>query len=278
MRRNSLLPAPDPEVRARNIAAALFLATCTSVFLVRWLRWEEGGLLDSATLWNAWAFAATLMAVLLAHELGHFAVARSHGFRLSLPWFLPAPILVGTFGAVIRLRDPPRTRVGLLEMGAAGPLAGAAVVVVVASFRLMAGTEVRGGMELGAPLLWRGLSWIWTGQLEPITTADPVGFACWLGCLLTAMNLIPIGQLDGGHVLAALLPAQSRMIGWFATVLLLAAGLAWPGWAVWAAVIQLLGARTPLEVRRPEQRLNLRSRLVAILAAATFVGTVIPVP
>lgn len=278
MRRNALIDRPDREGRARRIAGLLFLSTCGSVFGVRWLRWEVGEVWEPHTLWNAWWFTATLMAILLAHELGHYGVARYHGFRLSLPWFLPAPILVGTLGAVIRLEEPPRTRAGLLEMGAAGPLAGAAVVVAMMAVRLVWGPLGEGGVVLNVPLVWHGLSLALTGTTATMDTADPIAFATWLGCLLTAMNLLPLGQLDGGHVVAAVFPAGAGRVGWAVTAALLCAGLWWPGWAVWAAVVHLLGARHPLEPRRREPSLPLRARVVALLTVVVFLSTVVPVP
>jgi membrane-associated protease RseP (regulator of RpoE activity) len=278
MRRNALIEGIDREARARRVAAGLFGATCCSVFVVRWLRWEQGPALDAGTLWNAWGFTAVLMGILLAHELAHYGVARAHGFRLSLPWFLPAPVLLGTLGAVIRLEDPPRTRAGLLEMGAAGPLGGMIVVVVAMAGRLWTGPLGEGGIELAPPLLWSVMSWSITGSVQPVDTADPVAFAAWTGCLLTAMNLLPLGQLDGGHVVGALTPRWAETVGWATTGGLLLAGLWWPGWAVWAGLLHLLGARTPLEPRRPEATLGTRPRLVAAAAIGAFGLAVVPVP
>ena len=258
------------------MAGVLFFLTCCSVFFVRVVFWEAGPV-DSAQLTRAWAFTAVLMGLLLAHELGHFVVARHHGFRLSLPWFLPAPILIGTLGAVIRLEESPRTRTGLLEMGAAGPLAGLVVVAGAMLVRLGVGEMGEGGTELASPLLWVMLSLLLEGQVVPINTADPVGFAAWLGCLLTAMNLLPFGQLDGGHVVAALSPRWATTISWATTGILLVAGLWWPGWAVWAAILHLMGARFPVEPRRMEPP-TVRAKIVAGLAACAWLVTMMPVP
>ena len=250
------------------------------MFFVRVWMWEPGSIAeDPGQLERALWFTATLMGILLAHELGHYAVARAHGFSLSLPWFLPAPILVGTLGAIIRLEEDPRDRAGLLEMGAAGPLAGLAVVVVAFCARLAFGLDgLDGGTPLATPLLFGGLSWLFTGEVAVLGTADPIGFAAWLGCLLTAMNLLPFGQLDGGHVLAALVPRWARAVGWFTTGGLLLAGLWWPGWAVWAAVLHLMGARHPVQVRRDEGVPVGRPLGVAVLAVLAFVLTFMPVP
>src|SRR5690606_1040194 len=123
--RRGLSERPDPLLRERRISVASFLATCCSVFVVYLVGWQgEPGLSGPGPLLRAAAFTATLMAVLRAHEAAHFLVARGHGFRSSLPWFLPAPVLAGTFGAIIRLERPPPDRAALIEMGAAGPVAG----------------------------------------------------------------------------------------------------------------------------------------------------------
>ncbi|MEZ4322390.1 MAG: site-2 protease family protein [Myxococcota bacterium] len=279
-RRNPLIPDVDPDERARRFAGVLFFATCCSVFFVRVWRWEEATLAeDPHQLERALVFTATLMAILLAHELGHYAVARLHGFRLSLPWFLPAPILVGTLGAIIRLEEEPRSRAGLLEMGAAGPLAGLVVTGLAMAWRLLSPVDVEvSDVQLASPLLWQGLSLLLTGAVRPLETADPIGFAAWLGCLLTSMNLLPFGQLDGGHVLAALTPRRARAVGWGTTAVLLVAGLWWPGWAVWAGLLHLMGARMPMGVRRDEGLPSGRPLWVAALAVGAFVVCVMPVP
>lgn len=277
-RRNPLIPQADPDVRARRIAGALFFATCCSVFGVRALRWETSTLADDpALLWRALAFTVTLMGILLAHELGHYAMARAHGIRLTLPWFLPAPVMVGTLGAIIRLEEAPRDRVGLLEMGAAGPLAGLGMVVGAMAVALWGG-GASGGVELASPLLWKALSWLLVGEVVPLGTGDPVAFAAWLGCLLTAMNLLPFGQLDGGHVLGALWPRGAVAVGWLTTAGLLLGGLVWPGWAVWAAVLHLLGTREPVRVRRDDGFPSGRPLVLALGCVLAFVLCVVPVP
>ena len=278
-----LISRPDPAVRERRIAGALFFATCASVFLVYLLSWEQGpiaGRPDASI--RAGTFTVTLMGILLAHELGHFAVARLHGFRLTMPWFLPAPILVGTFGAIIRLEDRPRDRTGLLEMGAAGPLAGLVVIVIVMGIRLAVGgtpVEDAGTWTLARPALWWILGLAITGAVPPeISTQDPMAFGAWIGCLVTAMNLVPFGQLDGGHILAGCWPRRARIVGWGITVLLLAAGLLWPAWAVWAGLLHLMGARHPVEPKKPEIPLSPRAMAVAGFAIVAFCLCFTPVP
>ena len=271
----------DPDVRERRIAGGLFFATCGSVFLVHLFWWQgERVLSDPSAVGRAFLFTATLMAILLAHEMGHYAMARAHGFGLSMPWFLPAPVLVGTFGAIIRLRENPRTRTGLLEMGAMGPLAGLLVVLIVLTVRLLFGgpAPAAAGWTLSPPLLWWVVAWPTVGHPPGISTADPVAFAAWIGCLVTAMNLIPFGQLDGGHVLAAILPKHAAWVGWVVTMVLLAGGFVWPGWAIWAVLLHLLGTRAPVQVKREQQPLSLRARWCVVLVMLAFLLCFTPIP
>lgn len=280
---NTLLPRPDPAVRERRIAGLLFFATCCSVFLVYLLYWQSEPILAGpAAMARAFTFTLTLMGILLAHELGHFASARGNGLRITLPWFLPAPILVGTFGAIIRLEGKPRDRTVLLEMGAMGPLAGLVAVTLVMAARLLVGApEIAGepGPSLSRPLLWWVLSGLLTGApAAPISTQDPMAFAAWLGCLLTAMNLLPFGQLDGGHVLHAFAPRWSGVAAWVTTAGLLVGGLVWSGWLAWVVALHVLGTRAPVEVRDARRPLTSRARWIGALAVVALLLTFTPVP
>ncbi|MEQ1505057.1 MAG: site-2 protease family protein, partial [Myxococcota bacterium] len=232
-----LVPRPDAARFERAGAIGSFLATAVSVVLVH--RWNAGGWADAVV------FCVALLAILGAHELGHHVVGRRHGLRLSLPVFLPAPFFVGTLGALIQVRDRPRSRTALLEMGAAGPLAGFAVITVLVALHLAFGAPDATGEPLARPLVWQAIGWATTGGAPPLSTADPVGYAAWVGCLVTAMNLLPIGTLDGGHVLAAVDPRRSRWVGWIATGGLVALGIAWPPWWAWAAATRILAWRAP---------------------------------
>ncbi|MDP6933161.1 MAG: site-2 protease family protein, partial [Myxococcota bacterium] len=230
--------SPDP--RERRVAVLLFMATLVCVYLVYGYQWTDGDpLRDGGTAWESAQFASALMAILLAHEMGHYWVARRHGFELSLPYFLPFPMAFGTFGAIIRLRSLPPNRTALLEMGAAGPLAGFVVAVVVMALGLpetvpqavvelpMARPppipEIVDGELTGWAALLDGLlghpplSWIFP-PVEPETLPllvlanppvmdlvgsvvmgaapgrydilGPLALAGWVGCLLTAINLV----------------------------------------------------------------------------------------
>jgi membrane-associated protease RseP (regulator of RpoE activity) len=174
----------------------LFLATCATTYLA-------GGPI----------FAATLMSILLAHEMGHYVVARRHGVDASLPYFIPVPFVgIGTLGAVIRMRSPIARRDALLDVGAAGPLAGLVVAIPLLIIGLVqspvadlaAGPGAGGGLIEGNSILYLLAKLVAKGQILPAGTVDvslgPMAMAAWVGLLVTFINLMPLGQLDGGHV------------------------------------------------------------------------------
>ena len=241
---------------------------------------------DPDTIRDSAVFAAALMAILGAHEFGHWVVARRHGFALSLPYFIPFPIMAfGTLGAIIRLRSEPQSRTALLEMGAAGPIAGLLVAVVCMALGLPGTQEV---VDIGAPgaevlifgnPLLMDLLGAWTlgappGRFDVLT---PLALAAWIGCLLTCMNLLPIGQLDGGHIVTALWPRHAVVVGRVSIGVLFVLGTVWVGWAVWAGFLLLMRAHRGLDV--PESPvLTGRARMVAVMAAISLGLTFMPAP
>ena len=267
----ALIGRPDPHVRERRIALGLGAATLASVIAAHRLSWGDG-------LLGSGAFALTLLGILAVHELGHRIVARRHDLAVSLPLFLPAPFWVGTLGAIIRIHGTPRSRDALLQTGAAGPLAGLVGIVGAFVLRLTVLDDPTGGQALQQPLVWQGLALALRGEPVALTTADPVAFGAWVGCLVTALNLLPFGQLDGGHVAWALIPTRARAAGWATTVVLLGGGLVWWGWPLWALVLHAMGARHPLRVSDTESPPDKTSRWLAAGVAATFVLCFTPVP
>jgi len=224
-------------------------------------------------------FSISLMTILLAHEMGHYLTARVHGVRATLPFFLPAPpvpFLIGTFGAFIRLRSLPPSRRALFDVGAAGPWAGFVVALVATAIGLahstvLAARPERELVELGDSLLTAALTRLVLG-IDPSTVTlrlHPIALAGWFGLFVTSVNLLPVGQLDGGHVLyaaagratvfvPAVLIASLVWLGW----------KGWPGWLLWAVIITAflaLGHPPTEDDRRPLGS----GRLLA--TAATFV-------
>ena len=198
-------------------------------------------------------FAASLLAILGVHELGHYALGRRRGMAVSLPYFLPLPpfpgmLMTGTLGAVIRLRSAARDRRALFDMAVAGPLAGLAIALPVYAvglrlspiIRIPEGVALR-GIQLGDSVLAKLIEWLVVGPLPKNAEIllHPVGLAGWFGFLVTTLNLIPAGQLDGGHIVYALFGRRHQLIGRCAAAVLLAMGVAFrsPTWLVWAFLI-----------------------------------------
>jgi membrane-associated protease RseP (regulator of RpoE activity) len=241
-------------------------------------------------------FSLTLLAVLGTHEFGHYWMARYHGVSVTLPYFIPAPSLIGTFGAFIRIKDSVPTRGALFDIGVAGPIAGF-VVAVPAIVIGLALSEVRpaselSGIGLGSSLLFNGLVQALLGVTPNAydVVLHPIAFAGWIGFLVTAFNLIPAGQLDGGHIVYSLFGRWHRLVTLLCVFALLPMGWYWPGWWAWAVVIFWFSG--PHVARRQGWRfafvhpplldeaapLSSTQKWVAAAALMIFVMTFSPVP
>lgn len=197
-------------------------------------------------------FTFPLMAILAVHELAHYFMARRRKVAASLPFFIPSFPPLGTFGAFISLRDPIPNRKALMEIGAAGPLAGLALAIPIGILGLILTNEGamlppvnEGGNVVGIsfPLLYS-----WIEELFPIKgdyLLHPTAFAAWVGILVTGLNLLPVGQLDGGHIARALLGDRSRYLSWATVAALVAMSFLYFGWIVFAVLVLFLGARHP---------------------------------
>lgn len=200
------------------------------------------------------AFSITLMTILLGHELGHYFACRYYGIDASLPYFLPFPSPIGTLGAFIRIRSPIYTRQALFDVGIAGPLAGfillvPALVIGIASSKVVPGIAERGDLTFGVPAIQRLFEWI---IFPRVRSADillhPVARAAWVGILATALNLLPIGQLDGGHILYAFAGRWHKLLSRiFVLALVPLAFFAHSySWLVWAALLFFFALRHPV--------------------------------
>ena len=197
-------------------------------------------------------FSLTLLAILLAHEFGHYLAARYYRVDATLPFFLPAPTLIGTLGAFIRIRSPILAKRILFDIGIAGPLAGFAVLILpliagVSLSKVVPGIAVRGDLIFGTPLLLRIIEWI---QFPGVPTANiylhPVARAAWVGLLATALNLLPIGQLDGGHILYAFVGERTKILSRIFVAVLIPMGVFLTySWLVWAVLLFFFGMRHP---------------------------------
>jgi membrane-associated protease RseP (regulator of RpoE activity) len=210
------------------------------------------GHLDPELLLGLW-FSGPLMLILLAHEFGHYLACQAWSVDASLPYFLPSPLLLGTFGAFIRIRAPIYTRRILFDIGASGPIAGFVVLLpfLAAGLRLSHlghfGVSPE-ALSFGTPILMRLAEWLRFGTLNPpAIQLHPMAMAAWAGLLATAMNLLPMGQLDGGHILyAALGERYHRLVASVAIAALVLLGFLYRAWWGWAVVMFLFGRRHPL--------------------------------
>ena len=276
------VPPAEPRALAWRANASLFAATVASVFLT----YFYGDLAEGpprVAVVHAAQFAGSLLAILLAHEFGHFIAARLHNVDASLPFFIPMPMLspFGTMGAVIRMRSFIPTRRALLDIGAAGPLAGLALAIPLyawgaAHSQVVSADTLGEGLEFGDSLLVRLLDHIFSPNVPDgmELLLSPVAYAAWAGMFVTMINLLPVGQLDGGHVAFALFgPRQNRVAQWVHRSMLVfffvsvisfvardlrsGAGLWHLGrhvnnslfWLVWFEVLAVLGSFSPRRAR-----------------------------
>jgi membrane-associated protease RseP (regulator of RpoE activity) len=304
--------------------ALLVLTVGTAAFTFDVSFGEAMASLD-ARVADAFAFSATLVAILGAHEMGHYVLARLHGVDTSLPYFIPVPFLgPGTMGAVIRIRDRIPTRNALVDIGAAGPLAGLVVAIPLIAWglahaQLVDAPPVQAPFPgelslwrlgealvhwldvqvLGAPAapaqeaaryssmlfadspLMKGLQWLVLGPLPEgkEVALNPMVMAGWFGLLVTLLNLIPVGQLDGGHLTFALWGPRARWVG-----KAMALGLVYlivfytVSWTVWLVVVSLAVGFGHPEVTRPEEPLGTGRKLVCALCFVALAACAMPVP
>lgn len=315
------LPVPRPSNPTVNLVLAIL--TILSVLLTGAL-YSTGGALPPDILQAAryiivkgWPFALSMLGILAAHEFGHYLMGRYHGVHVTLPYFIPLPFSqFGTMGAFINMKELPKNRRVLMDIGIAGPLAGLVVAIPVLILGLTLSplnhlpqvVERGSGIALeGNSLLYLGLKYLVFGRLlpEPVSyggvepllywlryfftgqpvpfggmdvTLGPVAWAGWAGLLVTALNLIPAGQLDGGHLLYVLVGRKiaSRILP-FILAALVVLGFVWNGWWLWAGLIFLLGRAhaEPLDQITP---LDTPRRLLALVGLIVFILVFTPVP
>jgi membrane-associated protease RseP (regulator of RpoE activity) len=279
-----------PKPRRLLLHVGLFLVTVLTTMAAGAFQSGVNLLADPWLIYRGIPFAASILAILGTHEMSHFLTSRRHGLDVTLPFFLPGPPfpppLPGTFGALIRIRSPILDKLTLVDVGCSGPLAGILVAVPVLVIGLLlspvkvmpAGADQ--GLILGEPLLFKLICWLTLGPLGPNDQVimNPVAFAGWLGLLITALNLLPVGQLDGGHVMYALFPRWHRRISITFIVLLVVFGiLTWQGWLLWAVILSVMGVRHP-----PPYcdwiPLDRRRKILGVITILVFVLTFTPMP
>ncbi|UCG78318.1 MAG: site-2 protease family protein, partial [Nitrospirota bacterium] len=239
--------------RLPTLHLAMFIVTFLTMLLAGAMLDGINPLTEPLKIFSGLPFALSLMCILLTHELSHYFSSRYHGVEATLPFFIPAPTIIGTFGAFIKMRSPIYSKRALVDIGASGPIAGF-VVALIASFIGLEMSEIvqlkeeTEGLYLGSSILFQFLSNITIGQVPEghDVLLNPVAFAGWVGFLVTALNLIPVGQLDGGHVAYALLGRKHRQFSMALVLVLFIMGIAlWPGWLIWAILLIILGIDHP---------------------------------
>jgi len=230
-------------------------------------------------------YAAVLIVILLGHEMGHYLTCRFYRIEATLPFFIPAPTLIGTLGAFIKIKSPITRRKQLFDIGVAGPLTGfllslPALIYGLSLSKVVPAIPREEAMVFGEPLLLKIIAGLMFRGVPAQSDLflHPVAFAGWVGILVTAFNLFPVGQLDGGHVSFALLGEKSKRLAQMLLVVFVIMGIFfWIGWIVWTLVIVLLGLRHP-RVIDDRERLSPSRRFIGAVILLIFILSFIPAP
>ncbi len=236
------------------------------------------------SLLHGFPFSFALLSILLSHEMGHFLTSRKYGVQATLPFFIPVPHpLIGTFGAFIKMKSSIPDKKTLLRIGAAGPLAGIIVSIPFTIWGIMHSkvipAEEGKGLFLGDPLLFKLLTYILRPDIPPDATLliHPVAFAGWIGLFVTAMNLLPFSQLDGGHIVYALLGEKYYFLQLILFPFLILLGFLWSGWFFWGFLLLLLGLKHPPPIDNITS-LKKKDKIIGIISLIVFILTFHPVP
>ena len=280
-------PLSAPPRPSYHTHVLLFLMTFVTT-VVAGMLWEGFHPIEQINQFHrGLPYAMTLLGILLFHEMGHYLTARYYGMDVTLPYFIPAPpplFFIGTFGAFIRMKSPAQHRRALLNVGAAGPIAGfclalPAMVYAYATASVIPVPPNASGLSFGEPLLLQVIGRIVLGPVQEgyVVQINSVGIAAWFGIFVTVLNLLPIGQLDGGHIVYAILGPYARYVSWAVVCSLIVLGFFFLGWFLWALLGWLTSLR-PQVVLDPQSPLDRRSLVIAGVALAIFILCFMPVP
>ena len=276
----AFVPQPPRAQWRWQVNAALFLATLLTTFAAGYINAQGlvgGGYLRSA-VGGGLAFSLSLMAILVTHEMGHKVLSVLRGVDSSLPFFIPMVPPFGTMGAIIITRVPPPNRDALIDVGAAGPIAGFLVAISVLIFGVLNSFVIRStdfqGVNLPDPLLLRWMiTWLLHPPQDAIVLGHPMLFAGWIGLLVTSINLLPASMLDGGHAVRALLGARvHRVMTWVGIAVAFALG-----YYVMALLIAVMTRRNypgPLDDVSPP---SVSRAIIGVILAAIFIVSVVPI-
>lgn len=263
----------------------LFVLTLLSTVLVGAMQTGADVLKNPVELYRGLPFAVSLMIILLTHEFSHYFASKWHGVKATLPYFIPAPTIIGTFGAFIKMKSPIVTRRALIDIGASGPIAGfivsvAAAIIGLHSSEIVPLSQAKGALSLGDSILFTLLAKAVMGvtPVDAEILLNPVAFAGWIGLFVTSINLIPVGQLDGGHIAYAFLGERHARLSFILVLLMSVLGLfLWEGWILWAVLLLVLGLRHPPVVYW-EETLDKKRRVTGWIALLILILTFIPDP
>ena len=270
-------------IRIHKVHILLFVLTVATTLTAGAFQSGANPFEDIRNLSKGIPFSFTLIIILLFHELSHYFTARAHRTNVTLPYFIPAPTFLGTFGAVIKIRSPLSNRNALFDLGVSGPTASfllsTIAVIIGLSFSTVTEAIPGRGIYLGDSILFGFLTRVVKGNIPGghDVLLSPIAFAGWIGLLITAINLIPAGQLDGGHISYSVFGNRHVAIARFTVVLMIVAGFFWFGWFIWAILIAFLGVRHPPPLDE-ETPLSKRRKIGAILAGLMLILTFVPVP
>jgi len=275
-----------PRVRKPDIHIVLFILT---VMTTLWAGSQmEGG--NPLYRWRDISlgipFAFTLLAIIGCHEFGHYFMCKKHGVPATLPYFIPAPpplFIIGTLGAVIKIRAPITNNRALLDIGAGGPLAGILIAIPALFIGLNSSMVIEStpysGIQLGDPLLMKLISRIVIGEVPEgfDVSLNSVAFAGWVGLIVTAFNLLPLGQLDGGHIVYAVFGNKQSWFGYAVFIALFPLALFWTGWLMFILIAALIKIRHPSGMTVIEP-LDTRRKWIAVISLIVFIICFIPIP
>lgn len=262
----------------------LLVVTLISTMLAGALQEGVNPVVQPHLIYKGLPFSLTLMLILGTHEIGHYIASKKNGVIATLPYFIPAPSLVGTFGAFIKMKSPIPNRKALLKIGVSGPIAGFSIALPATIVGLWLSevrepSQMKGGISLGSSLLLSFLTKTILGVTDD--TADilihPVAFAGWIGLFVTALNLLPMGQLDGGHITYSLFKKWHNYLSWFFFISLIPLGFLWEGWLFWIAAVFVFGLRHPQLVDETTP-LDKGDKILGVIAIVIFIITFIPIP
>lgn len=281
--------AVDAELRRHSnvtVNILLFLATIVTTVWVGALHQGVNLLQEPGRFMAGMPYALALLGILGVHEFGHYVVGRWHGVDVTLPYFIPVPMALGTFGAFIRIKSLIKSRRAIFDIGIAGPLAGLAVALPALYFGLRGApglpSDSTMGVHAGSSILLALMYQLANGgELgEAVIRLSPVAFAGWIGLFVTALNLLPVGQLDGGHIAYGLFGQRwARRISVGAFLLMLALGLTvWPGMFTWAFLIALIAGFSHMPALDDVTPPDARRFVLGAVALALLVLIVVPLP